>query len=301
MKPAHKEVFSDGSIVRILTFDVRVPNQELLVLGINIQKIKEILDAREAKIQPLSENYYPLIGMINLRHRSIPLLDLGHFFSGSKLNLEDLSTQKRRIIICEFQKIQLGILVETTHKIRQFPNSSIQPVPSVLSTFPSNIFNGMLEDQGNFINLLDIEFILTKLNVDVAPEKQTGSSTLDLKGKRILIVEDSKLFQKKLLHFFEGLGAELHLSEDGEDGLRKVRELGNKLDLIFTDIEMPKLNGIGMVKQLRADSSWKPIPVIFNTSISNPGLIADIEAEKLGHYIVKFDEAEIFRVLKEIF
>lgn len=295
MKAQQKELFSEGSIVRILTFEVKIPQQENMVLGINIQKIKEILECKEAHIQPLSQNYYPLLGLINLRHLSIPLLDLGHFL-GFKSDREALEDLQGRIIICEFQKLHLGILVDKTHKIRQFKNSLIQPMPEVLSTFPTNIFNGMLEENGSFINLLDIEFILTKLNVNIAPEKDVKTHGVSLAGESVLVVEDSKLFQKKLLSFFGSLDAEVILAEDGEEGLRKLQERGS-VDLIFSDIEMPKLNGIGMVRKIKENPAWRNIPIIFNTSISNPGLIEDIQNENLGHYIVKFDEAEILRAL----
>lgn len=295
MKVQQKEIFSEGSIVRILTFEVKVSQQENLVLGINIQKIKEILECKDAHIQSLSQNYYPLLGLINLRHLSIPLLDLGHFL-GSGASSDSLSSREGRIIICEFQRLHLGILVDKTHKIRQFKNSSIQPMPEVMSTFPTNIFNGMLEDNGDFINLLDIEFILTKLNVNIAPEKDIKVEDATLKGKTVLIVEDSKLFQKKLLQFFGSLEANIILAEDGEEGLRKLQE-AKSVDLIFSDIEMPKLNGIGMVRKIKENPSWRDIGIIFNTSISNPGLIEDIQNENLGRYIVKFDEGEILNSL----
>jgi two-component system, chemotaxis family, chemotaxis protein CheV len=294
-----KELFSEGSIVRILTFDLLLAQGTKLTLGLNIQKIKEILDYREANIQALTKNYYPLVGLINLRQSSIPLLDINHFLHQDPVFTNGVVPGKR-IIICEFQKLLLGIVVEDTHKIRQFNNSKILPVPEVLETFPGNIFNGILEDEGKFIKLLDIEFILTKLNVDVAPETKPPG-TYSLQGKKVLIVEDSRLFRTKLIKSFEAKGAKLFVAEDGEEGLQHMQLHGHEIDLIFTDIEMPKLNGIGMVRKLRMNDHWKRIPVIFNTSISNPGLIEDITNEGLGSYIVKFDEAEIEKALAKCF
>lgn len=296
-----EDLFSEGASVRILTFDVVLSGGELFTMAMNIQKIKEILDPSEVIIQRLTPNYWPLIGLVNLRHLSVPLLDISHFLGGTHKKEGMLDLKGKRIIVCEFQKLHLGILVDSIHKIRQFSNSLIQAVPEVLSTFPGNVFNGVLEDNGHFIKMLDIEYVLTQLNVDIAPEKKSSSDIKFLSGKTILLVEDSKLFQKKLLHFFESKGANILLAENGEEGLEKLRADSGRVDLIFTDIEMPILNGIGMVREIKKNENWVKIPVVFNTSISNPGLVEDINAEGLGYYIVKFDEPHIIQVLSKIF
>lgn len=298
MKSANSQnLFSDGSSVRVLTFDVRTNERMHTELAINIQKIKEIVETDEYPIQILTSSYYPIVGLINLRGISVPVLDLNHFLSGSS-HAQFILKPNQRIIICEFQKLFLGLIVEKTHKIKQFTNSLVHKVPEAIAGLPSNVFNGIIEIDGKFVELLDIEFILTKLDVDIAPESN-NQSQLNLKGKKILIVEDSKLFQKKLLKFFKEKGAEVSVAEDGIEGLEALSNPSYTPDLIFTDIEMPRLNGIGMVRKVKLDQRLKDIPVIFNTSISNQGLIDDINNEGLGSYIVKFDEVEICRALKK--
>ncbi len=291
-------LFSDGSSVRVLTFDVRVNSDVTLEMAINIQKIKEIVETDDFKIQGLTNKFYPIVGMINLRSSSIPVLDLNHFLTGASADSFDYS-KNYRIIVCEFQKLQLGIIVDRTHKIKQFSNSLVHKVPDVVAGMNNNIFNGILEVDGRFVKLLDIEYILTMLNVDVAPEPQ-NSMSLGLSNKKVLIVEDSRLFQKKLVNFFTGKGAEVMVAEDGIEGLEILERRSFNPDLVFSDIEMPRLNGIGMVRKLRENDSLKNIPVIFNTSISNQGLIEDIVSEGLGEYIVKFDEFEIAKAIKKL-
>ena len=90
------------------------------------------------------------------------------------------------------------------------------------------------------------------------------------------------------------------VAEDGVQGLDYLTSGTYTPDLIFTDIEMPRLNGIGMVRKIKEMDAIRNIPIIFNTSISNQGLIEDIVSEGLGEYIVKFDEFEIAKALKKI-
>lgn len=296
MSAAAKELFSDGSSIRILSFEVRTHPSTTMTLALNIQKIKEIVESDDYQIQPMGPTYFPIIGLVNLRGLSVPVLDLNHFLTGERTP-ESPDKHSMRIIICEFQKLLLGIIVEKTHKIKQFDNSLVHKVPDVVEGLPHNIFNGIVEVEGKFIQLLDIEFILTKLNVDVAPDAK-NQAELTLKGKHILIVEDSRLFQKKLVQFFRARGAEVTVAEDGVEGFEKLKS-GVHPDLIFTDIEMPRLNGIGMIRKVKQDVQLAQIPVVFNTSISNPGLIEDIVSEGLGDYIVKFDEGEIVNSIRK--
>ena len=68
--------------------------------------------------------------------------------------------------------------------------------------------------------------------------------------KKILIVDDSKLSRKMIKDILQSLGYEFfEEAEDGLDGLEKYDQY--KPDIIITDIEMPKLNGLNMVQQIR--------------------------------------------------
>ena len=80
----------------------------------------------------------------------------------------------------------------------------------------------------------------------------------------ILIVDDVPDNLEILQLRLESQGYEVILAGDGEAGLAIIRE--RRPDLVLLDIMMPKLDGIGAVKELKADSSLPFIPVILVTA-----------------------------------
>ena len=80
-----------------------------------------------------------------------------------------------------------------------------------------------------------------------------------------LVVEDSPMM-RQLLVFALSRVKNLKVTEadDGVDGLRKLA--GNKFDLILTDINMPIMDGLKLVKRVRSDPMHKETPIIIITT-----------------------------------
>jgi len=82
---------------------------------------------------------------------------------------------------------------------------------------------------------------------------------------RCLVVEDSQVMRQLLVFALQRL-RELDVTEadDGVDALRKLA--GNHFDIIITDINMPIMDGLKLVKRIRSDDSYKDVPIIVVTT-----------------------------------
>jgi DNA-binding response OmpR family regulator len=78
--------------------------------------------------------------------------------------------------------------------------------------------------------------------------------------KRILLVEDDESISLGLSMNLEAEGYEVALAEDGERGLEMARSWS--ADLVILDVMLPKLNGLEVLRQLRADARTVPIIVL---------------------------------------
>ncbi|WP_284246651.1 ATP-binding response regulator, partial [Methylobacterium haplocladii] len=82
----------------------------------------------------------------------------------------------------------------------------------------------------------------------------------------ILVVDDSittRTLEKSIL---EAAGYRVVVCVDGQDALDRLRAEIEPVDLVLADVEMPRLDGFGLVKALRADTAFAALPVILMTS-----------------------------------
>jgi CheY-like chemotaxis protein len=117
--------------------------------------------------------------------------------------------------------------------------------------------------------------------------------------KKIIIVEDEEILRNLLQKKLENEGYEVDVAEDGEQGIRKIRE--TSFDLILLDIIMPKMGGFDVLEAMQKDENISDIPVIV---VSNSGQPVEIDrAQKLGarDWIVKteFDPQEVINKVKQ--
>lgn len=86
-------------------------------------------------------------------------------------------------------------------------------------------------------------------------------------SKTILIVEDQSFMRYFIAEIFINAGYRVIEAEDGHDALSKLD--GYLIDLIFTDLNMPKMGGLDLIKTVRQRSDWRQIPVVVYSADSD--------------------------------
>lgn len=86
-----------------------------------------------------------------------------------------------------------------------------------------------------------------------------------MKEIKVLIVEDSPTMRQLLIFALSRVrGAVVIEADDGLDALRKLA--GDTFDIILTDINMPIMDGLKLVKRLRSDAKYSDIPIVIITT-----------------------------------
>jgi twitching motility two-component system response regulator PilG len=85
--------------------------------------------------------------------------------------------------------------------------------------------------------------------------------------KKVLIVDDTKTITSLLQVYLMGMGLEFVEAKDGEDGLKKAREL--RPDLIISDVRMPVMDGFELCAAVRSDEQLHQTPLVLLTKLTD--------------------------------
>ncbi|SHJ80192.1 two-component system, chemotaxis family, sensor kinase CheA [Roseomonas rosea] len=89
--------------------------------------------------------------------------------------------------------------------------------------------------------------------------------------RHVLVVDDSITTRTLERSILEAGGYRVTLAVDGVEALNSLREPGVSVDLVLADVEMPRMDGFGLLEAIRADPALSGLPVILMTSRDSPG------------------------------
>ncbi|MFT5665685.1 MAG: two-component system chemotaxis response regulator CheY [Gammaproteobacteria bacterium] len=104
-------------------------------------------------------------------------------------------------------------------------------------------------------------------------------------SKTILIVDDSSSVRTVVRATLKGAGYDVIEGVDGKDGISQLT--GQKVHLIISDVNMPNMNGIEMVKQIKLMPNYKFTPICMLTTESEQSKMAEGKAAGAKAWIVK--------------
>jgi CheY-like chemotaxis protein len=101
----------------------------------------------------------------------------------------------------------------------------------------------------------------------------------------ILVVEDHPVMRPTLRDILALEGYQVETAENGQDALRQLERAS--IDLIITDFVMPGLDGLGLLKALRADERFKRVPILIFTAAANPDVRAQVMAAGADDFLLR--------------
>lgn len=140
----------------------------------------------------------------------------------------------------------------------------VQPLPAALGKV-RDIAAGSLTDDGTPVLIFDVEDMIRSVEKLVSQGRiegvrQAAAASMQARARRVLVVDDSltvRELQRKLL---AGRGYDVTVAVDGMDGWNVLR--AEPFDLVITDIDMPRMDGIELVRRIRQDAALRQLPVM---------------------------------------
>lgn len=116
--------------------------------------------------------------------------------------------------------------------------------------------------------------------------------------KTILTVDDSASVRQMVKITLSAAGYGVVEGEDGRDGLAKAKS--NQINMVVTDLNMPNMNGIEFIRELRQIPAYRGIPIVFLTTESDDGIKAQAKAAGATGWITKpFKQEQLIAIAKK--
>jgi len=121
------------------------------------------------------------------------------------------------------------------------------------------------------------------------------------KNMKILVVDDFPTMRRIIRSLLKELGFNnVDEAEDGQEGLAKLS--GGGFEFVVSDWNMPNLNGLDMLKDIRANDATKSLPVLMVTAeAKKENIVAAAQAGANGYIVKPFTAATLEEKLTKIF
>jgi len=232
---------------------------------------------------------------IQYEHYNVPLVDMRHVLGNIE---EDSIDKKGNIIIAEHIEGYVGIVVDELLNDIEIVVRDLDPY--IKRYNPQGLMGNTITADGSVIMLLEPYGI--KEMGRTSPDQHIEVHVEDDEKLcfNILLVDDSLIAREVEKSIFESIGFNVDTAIDGLDALEKLQ--ANDYDMVVTDLEMPRLDGFGLVRRIRNQSRYEDLPLmIISTRESSEDRMRALESGA-DTYMVKqqLNGDEILQTVKAL-
>ncbi len=259
------------SVLRVMLLE----NQGM-VFAVPVDTVKEIV-----LVQPGMNINHEEKEEIYWNELNIPLIRLEKWLSFQRIQKpftmkDNPAIDRPLIIVVQYKQRYYGICVDRLWAEQEI---TIRPIMSPIP-LPAGFSNTMVFGDNRIIPLIDtnslIEWINTepKRTEEELKANQDSSSPLpanyfETQTKTILVVDDSINVRRYLKLTLEKVGYQVEEAKDGQEAIDKIMISSLAVNGVICDIEMPRLDGYGVLSKIKAKSEFQDLPIVMLTSRSS--------------------------------
>jgi two-component system chemotaxis sensor kinase CheA len=270
---------------------VRVGGETVAVPTIAVDRILQVTTKRLGSIEGKPA--------VLVEGRPLPLVSMARVLEMEKEDRAVAADEKISIIVLGVAEKRLAFRVDGLHDTQEVVIKNLgRQLARVRYVAGATILGS-----GEVIMILNVGDLL-KTAGESAGIATIASITAAREQKRrknrVLVVDDSITTRTLEKNILESAGYQVTVAADGEEAWGLLQ--GGALDIVVSDVDMPRLNGFGLAERVKGDGRLKEIPFVLVTSLESPkdklqGLEAGADA-----YIVKgsFDQSELLETIERL-
>ena len=120
-------------------------------------------------------------------------------------------------------------------------------------------------------------------------------------SKTVLTIDDSRTMREMLNYALVEAGYKVLQAVDGVDGLEVLQAKGDEIDVVITDINMPRMDGFGVIEGVRADPTHRATPILVLTTESDAAKKERARSAGATGWIVKpFNPVKLVEAVRRV-
>lgn len=271
--------------------------------GINVQKLKEIIPFDPEAVTVVPGSADGMLGTLLLRGSTIPLIDLKSHVAQKEVEL-DIDV-RQVVLVCEFNTRINGFKVDGVNQIHRVSWEDVQPMAGFIDQYHPR-FTGSVNIGGREILIVDLEHIVAEFDsessldfeADLHQEQMSEKVPHTRERMKLMMAEDSSLIRAGIEKVLRGSNYNnLEVFVDGQDCYDRImavkqqvidgQPLKELLNLLITDIEMPKMDGLTLCRKIKEDPVLKEVKVILFSSLINAQMAVKCDQVGADGYATK--------------
>ncbi len=279
--------------------------------GINVAKVQALVLFEPELLTAIQTGQPAMLGMLLHRGKTIPLLDLAVALDRKSSAHFD----RRIVIVTEFNNAVHGFLVDGMDRIHRLSWRDFVPLNNMLGVEMS--VTGSVNLAGTEVLVLDMELIISRMLypqgfTEISGEAAEAEHVKQRGNISIYFAEDSGSIRKNVVRLLAAAGyADIKAFENGHDALERLQDIVNTAgneqnqgralpDVVVSDIEMPKMDGLSLCRHIKNNPALESIPVIMFSSLITDQMIDKCKSVGADGYVAKPEMQELAALLDKV-
>ena len=277
------DVYYD-ELISLITGNTNISSQYVIFqncddeyYAVNVAKVEELIQNKNIDIVKSTNSDMLTLGVSKIRDNLAVLVNFDDWIGTTIKPSDKLSL----IILCKYSSTRLGLIVKNVIGIQSIELDAM--------------FNGTQRDdkiayavqitvngEKKLCNIFDFDQITMDIYPNIITMNQNLVEDMQIETdvvseKNILIAEDSILIQTQMKSLLEKMNLKFQMFDNGSTLLEYLHNTNvDDIGLIITDIEMPVMDGVELLKNINEVKKFKDIPLIAHTNMSNIAISTNI-------------------------
>jgi two-component system, chemotaxis family, chemotaxis protein CheV len=288
---------SGDELIRLVTSNADVTSQYVIfrnghdeLYAINVAKVEELIVNKELSLAKSSEMDGALIGTAKIRDEMCSIVHFDRW-----LGKGEADSVYELIIVCNFGHQRVGIIIKNVIGIQNIEadklieNSARDPKSAQITELS-------IGGENKLCIIFNSDGLLTEIFPEAHQHELNKINSLDKSAitKKILFADDSKIVQKAVEMALSQMGLDFEVFDNGRELMNRLSGMNaDDVALILSDIEMPIMDGMALLREVKNNSATRNIPFVMNTNMANPSIIEQAKRHGVDSVIHKLDVEDL--------